>query len=38
MTVYAILHNMILRDEWDLTLHFEFNNVGCRVKPLRNLD
>jgi hypothetical protein len=38
MTACVILHNMIVKDERDVDLLFEFDNVGSRVKPARNPD
>lgn len=35
MTGCVILHNMIIEDERDLDLPFEYDNVGSRVKPHR---
>jgi hypothetical protein len=36
MTACVILHNMIIKDERDLSLKFFFDNVGSRVRPERN--
>jgi hypothetical protein len=36
MTAYVILHKMIIYDDRDLDLKFFYDNVGSRVKLVRN--
>jgi len=36
MTACVILDNMIIEDERDLNLEFFYDNVGSRVKPVRD--
>ena len=38
MICCVILHNMIIEDERDLNLELSYDNVGSRVKPVRNSD
>ena len=38
ITTCVILHNMIVEDERDLDLEYNYDNVGSRVKPARDVD
>ena len=38
MTACVILHNMIVEDERDLDLEYNYDNVGSRVKPATDPD
>jgi hypothetical protein len=38
MTACVILHNMIVEDERELDLEYNYDNVGSRAKPARDAD
>ena len=38
MTACVILYNMIIKDERELDMEYNYDNVGSRVKPARDAD